>query len=300
MDWLSIVLVVGVGALVIGIGCLAVVAWANAGSRNLALAIAALIAAVFLLLVQIPFELRSKSETALFGAEYTIDRLKPQIRQWSYPTSGWRISLEIGASDALAQRDPSAFKGDGQKMIQDMTIRSLAAYIFAEQFDWQIQQVEVRGPSSGTWTSITPLSKPAECSLVTSTQIEARLAKAGNLFTTGHFVRQEICLPPGSSLDVQNSSLSITTPFVRISFVVESIGGTMYGEPGSGGLKNPVLPDGLHQFETHPQSIRATTEYTWIRAQHRDIERYQRWAERVVTGAQRWFEGDGEASSATR
>ena len=85
LDWLSVTLLIGVCALIVGIICLAIVAWANAGSRNLPLAVAALFAAVVLLIVQLPFELRSKSDTALFGAEFTIDRLKPEIRQWKYP-----------------------------------------------------------------------------------------------------------------------------------------------------------------------------------------------------------------------
>jgi hypothetical protein len=201
MDRLSIVLFVGLVALVVGLGCLVAVAWANAGSRNLALAIAALFASVVLLIVQIPFELRSKSETAMFGAEYTIDRAKPQIRQWSYADhgAGWRITGEIGASDALAKSNPGVFNGDGQKLTQDMTIRSLVIYLFAEQFDWQLRQVEVRGPSSGTWTSVTPLSKPEECGTVTRAQVEAMLAKAGNLFVGGPLIREQICLPPGSS-----------------------------------------------------------------------------------------------------
>jgi hypothetical protein len=63
LDGLSITLLIGVGALIVGVCCLAVVAWANAGSRNLALATATLFAAVVLLIVQIPFELRSKSNT---------------------------------------------------------------------------------------------------------------------------------------------------------------------------------------------------------------------------------------------
>jgi hypothetical protein len=292
VDWLSITLFIGVFALVVGISLLVIVAWANAGSRNLALAVAALFASVFLLIVQLPFELRSKSETSVFGAEYTIDRFTPQIRQWSYPeTVRWRLTSEVGASDALARSNPDAFRSDAQKLTQDMTIRSLVTYLFAEQFDWQIREVQVRGPSTGTWISKSPLSKPTECSMVTGTEIEAMLAKVGNLFTRGPIIRQEICLPPGSLLDVTDSSLSITTPFVRISFVVESTGGAIFGKPGTGGLDAPCLPDGSPGFETRPQSVRATTEYTWIRAQHRDIERYQRWAERVVTGAQQWFQG---------
>src|SRR5271166_1921193 len=207
-DWLSITLLIGVGALLVGVGCLAVVAWANAGSRNLALATATLFAAVVLLVVQIPFELRSKSNTELFSAEFTIDHLKPQVRQWSYPeTVRWRISLEIGASDALAKINPNAFKGDGQKLTQDMTVRSLATYLFAEQFDWQLREVSVRGRSMGTTTTIEPLSKPAECSTVTSAQIETMLTEAGNTFASGPLNRQQICLPPASSLNVRDSSI---------------------------------------------------------------------------------------------
>ena len=194
-------------------------------------------------------------------------------------------------SSVLAKTNPNAFKGDGKKLTQDMTVRSLATYLFAEQHDWQLREVRVRGPSTGTQTTIEPLSKPAECSMVTNTQIEAMLAKAGNTFASVPLDQPRICLPPGSSLDVQESTLSITTPFVRISFVVEPTGGAMFFKPGTGAQEAPSLPDGSPQFETRAQSVRATTEYTWIRSQHRDIERYQRWAERVVTGAQRWFEG---------
>ena len=119
LDWLAIALFIGVGALIVGVGCLAVVAWANAGSRNRALATATLFAAVVLLLVQVPFELRSKSDIALFGAEFTIDRLKPEIRQWKYPdTVGSRAGLEIGVSGVLAKTNPDAFKGEGQKLTQ--------------------------------------------------------------------------------------------------------------------------------------------------------------------------------------
>src|SRR5260370_41333569 len=112
LDGLSITLLIGVGGLIVGGGCLALVAWANAGSRNLALATATLFAAVVLLVVQIPFELRSKSNTELFSTEFTIDHLKPQIRRWNYPyTEGSRIGLEMSASDALAATNPDASTG---------------------------------------------------------------------------------------------------------------------------------------------------------------------------------------------
>src|SRR5207249_2625309 len=116
--------------------------------------------------------------------EFTIDHLMPQIRQWSYPdTVGWRIGMEIAASDALAQTNPNAFKGDGQKLTQDMLVRSLATYLFAEQFDWQLREVRVRGPSMGTTITTEPLSKEAECTIVTNAEVQAMLAKAGNAFS---------------------------------------------------------------------------------------------------------------------
>jgi hypothetical protein len=263
LDWLSITLFIGVCALIVGIICLGLVAWANLGSRNLVLATTTLFAAIVLALAQIPFELRSKSDTALFNAEYTIDRLKPEIRQWRYPdTVGARAGLEIGVSGMLAKTNPDAFKGDGQKLTQDMTIRSLAAYLLAEQHDWQLREVRVRGPSTGTQTNIEPLSKPSECSMVTNTQIEAMLAKAGNTFASVPLYQPRICLPPSSTLDIQDSSVSITTPFVRISLVVEAIGGVMTAKPGTGWLEAPSLPDGSPQFETRALNVRATTEYT--------------------------------------
>jgi hypothetical protein len=293
MDRLFITLIVGIGTLLVGVGCLAAVAWANAASRNLALATATLFAAVVLLVVQLPFELRGKTLTKLFSAEFTIDHAKPQVRQWSYPTSSssWRIGLEIGASDALAKANPNAFKGDGEKLTRDMTVRSLAVYLFAQQFDWRISEVSVRGPSMGTMTTIQPLSQPTECTIITSTQLEEMLAKAGNAFVSGPIVQRQICLPPNASLVLASSSISIVTPFVRIAFDVGPTAGAMFVQPGTGAIVAPTLSDGTPQYETRAHSIRATTEYAGIRAQHRDIEQYQQWAEHVVNGAQTWFEG---------
>jgi hypothetical protein len=291
MDVLSVTLLVGIGALLTGVGCVAAVAWANAASRNLALATATLFAAVVLLIVQLPFELRGKTLTKLFSAEFTIDRAKPQVRQWSYPTdAGWRITMEIGASEALARANPDAFKGDGEKLTRDMTMRSLVAYLFAQQFDWQVSEVRVRGPSMGTMTTIQPLSKPTECTIITSTQFEEMLAKAGNAFVSGPLILPQICLPPNASLVLAGSSISIITPFVRIAFDV-GLSGMFGGKPGTRGMEAPTLPEGTPRYETRAHSIRATMEYAGIRAQHRDLEQYQDWAERVVNGAQTWFEG---------
>jgi hypothetical protein len=293
-DGLLIALVVGIVGLVVGIGFLGAVVFANIGARTLVGAWTATVAATLALLVSLYFDLRGKTETAFMSAEYTVDRLKPQIRQWAYPNSGagWRITAEVGASDTLAGINPKAFKDDLAKLTSDMTIRSLLAYFFAEQFDWQLKQTVVRGATSGTWTSIEPLSKSTECTVFTSTEILDKLAKAGNLFArSGNFMRQQVCFPPGSKLDISPASLSLTSPFLHLSFVVESTGGVMYGKPRTGGLDAPSLPDGTPQFETRANNVRAVVEYSWIRAQHPDLQKYKSWVDRVVSSAQTWFQG---------
>ncbi len=169
-------------------GCLHRDAWGCAGSP-----------------IAIYFDLRGKTETAVMAAEYTVDLSKPQIRQWAYPESGagWRLVNEVGASDALAKSNPHAFNGDLDKLTIDMTIRSMLVYFFAEQFDWQLKQTRVQGTTTGTQILTEPLSKPDEYATFTSTQIAEKLSKARNLFDqVGNFTRQQICLPPGSSVDI--------------------------------------------------------------------------------------------------
>jgi hypothetical protein len=296
IDKLIITLIVGLVALAIAIGCLIGVAWANSGSRNIALAIAALAASAVLLFVQIIFELQSKTDTDAISAEFTVDREKPEIRaDYSHGQPSWRVGQDIGASNAMAQSNPNAFKGDLSKLTDDMTLRSLVSYLFAEQFDWQLKHVSVKGPLSGTWTTSEPLSAAKDCTTITSDQSFQELTTAGNAFNAGGFLHQNICLPPGSLLEIRGNVLSIRNPFARISFAVERTGGVMYGKPGSGGLDNPSTPDGTMQYETRVNNIRVSTEYTWIRAQHRDIDRYKAWAERVVSGARLWFEGKNSA-----
>jgi hypothetical protein len=219
-----------------------------------------------LLIIQVPFELRSKTDTDFFSAEYTVDRSKPQIRAWKYPSDvAWRIGQEIGASDALAQSNPGAFKDDLGKLTDDMTIWSVASYMFADQFDWQLRKVRARGPTVGTFTTTEPLSNPVECTLFSRAQIAEKLASAGNAFAnSGRFIREQLCLPPGSSVDIRAKSFAITNPFVHISFTLESTGGVRYGKPGTAGVETPSGADGGQQYETRVNSLRANVEYSWI------------------------------------
>jgi len=294
-DRLIFILVFGLVALLVGIACLSYIAWINAGSRNLALATAALDAALFLLLIQLPFELQGRTDTDFFTAEFTVNRSKPEIRQWSYPEDvGWRIGQEINASSALAKATPEAFSGDRTKLEIDMTLFSLTAYLLSEQLDWQLKHVRLKGKSTGTLTSTQPMSKPEECTVVTFDELRNKLTAIENLFANSlPFSGRQLCLPVGSSIQIQTASLTLANPFCKISFVLEPSNFVSYTKPGSGGERSN-LPNGEAEFETRLTGVRTTVEYAWIRAQHRDKDKYRDWTERVIRGARHWFEGATE------
>jgi hypothetical protein len=137
-----------------------------------------------------------------------------------------------------------------------------------------------------------PLSKPDECATFTSAQIADKLSKARNLFDqVGNFTRQQICLPPGSSVDLGPNEVSVRNALVHLSFVVEPTGSVFYGKPRTSGLDAPSLPDGRQQYETRTNNVRASVTYNWLRAHHPDLDIYKAWADRVISGAQKWFQG---------
>jgi hypothetical protein len=83
-DSLRIALWAGFAGLPLAVVSLGYFAWQSIVSRNLALATATLVAATMLFIVQLFFELRADESTDFITAEYTIDRAKPEIRQWIY------------------------------------------------------------------------------------------------------------------------------------------------------------------------------------------------------------------------
>ena len=55
-------------------------------------------------------------------------------------------------------------------------------------------------------------------------------------------------------------------------------------------MADTLLPDKRPRFETRTGVIRVTVKYDWIRAQSRDMPKYQTWANDVVERARLWFE----------
>jgi hypothetical protein len=249
-DILKVALIVGIAAISAAIVCLGYVAWENAGSRNLALATGTLLAAAVLLCIQLHFELRESVDTDFISAEYTIDRAKPEIRTSYEPHQGTRPGSEIGASTFFANSHPGQFDGDREKLTKDMALFSLLAYLGWQQFDWQIKRVQFTGKVSGTITQSAPGSKPEECTLVTTQQIQKMLSDAGNSFAGANLsvIGGRLCLPPASTMQLLSDALIMTCPFCEISFTLESSGGIRYGRPGIV-TDYPQLPNGEATLE---------------------------------------------------
>jgi hypothetical protein len=295
-DGLQVVLWFGLVALAAAILCLGYFAWQNPASRNLALATGTLVAAAMLFILQLRFELRADQNTDFITAEYTIDRAKPEIRQWAYglDQAGQRLGPEIGASQRFAAAHPGQFDRDREKLTHDMVVFSLLAYLGVEQFDWQLKRTRFIGQSTGTQTFTLPTSKPHECTVFTKDQLRQMLLDVRNFFANGNvfFGAQSLCLPPKSTLVVRAGGLTLANPFCEIAFVLQPSGSVMFTQPGTGSLESPTLPNGQSKFETRPTGISVVVRYSAIRAQHRDMGKYREWSKRLIVGAQNWFEGN--------
>lgn len=289
----------------------------NSSSRNIALAIGALAgaviflggqlvfgvatgvwalaAAVILLGIQISFELHAEERTDLITAEYTIDRAKPEIRQWKYDLDqGQRLIRDLDGSGAFAAAHPGQFDGDREKLTRDMVIFSLLSYLGVEQTDWQMNRTQFVGQSMGTVTLTSLGSHADECTEVTRAQLRTLLLDAGNAFADGNmfFGYQALRLPPKSTIEVKAGSVVLQNPLCKISFVLELSGSVAFYEPGTGALVQPTLPNGELKLETRLTNIRVTVRCSAMKAQHRQMPKYQDWSKRVVSGAQSWFMGE--------
>jgi hypothetical protein len=108
-DPLWFAILVGGIAAAIAIICFSYLTYENAGSKTFTLAAAALASALLVFGIQAAFELQSSETKTFITIEYTVDRSKPEIRQWAYSqTVGWRIHVETGASRLYAESHPGS------------------------------------------------------------------------------------------------------------------------------------------------------------------------------------------------
>jgi hypothetical protein len=297
-DPLRFALWVGLAAMIVGLGCLGALAWHNTGSKNLMLATSTLAAAVILFVTQLPFELTTEPDTDFFSVEFTVDRVIPQIRQWSYPpvspnNATWRLGRETSASNFLAENEPARFDGDRASLTLDMVLHSMVSHLGAQQFDWQQKRTVLQGPTVGVIWATERVSKTEECTVIFPQEIQAKLAAAGNAFAHAHLLVMtgQLCLPPKASLNITNSKLEISTPFCTISFTLVPSTAVINAKPESGGAV-PTLKNGEPRYETRVTGIRVSVKYSRLRAQHKSMKKHKEWSNRLVESTRIWFEGE--------
>lgn len=288
---------VGIVSSIIALIAIGIVTLANAGSRNLTLAAAALLATFIVYAVQARFELQPTTATRVINLEYTIDQDKPGIRQWEYPPStgpipARRIISETRASDWLAGRNAEVFRMSrpdltyGRTLVSDLAIFSLVSFLATNEFDWQLQFKAYRGRASGQFYTAHRVSTPRECSIFREADLHARLTTAHNLFYDAAItmIGGELCLPPQTILNITGQSVTLRNRMCEIVFELDVPDSIVYGRPGSGGL------DGLERYATRVLGFNVSTKFFALRAQHPDSIRYKAWASRVVENARLWFE----------
>src|SRR5713226_9204740 len=99
MDLLWLAIITGGIAVLVIVICFGYLTYENAGSKTFLLAAAALASALLVFCIQAFFELQPSEAKTFVTIEYTIDRAKPEIRQWQYSQGVvWRIHTEVEAS----------------------------------------------------------------------------------------------------------------------------------------------------------------------------------------------------------
>lgn len=201
LDYLQVSLVANLIAIVVVIGTAIILAWNNAGSKNMPLGAAALIGVTVGYAIQLPFELARSTARDVIGVDLTIDRSSPVIRQWVYsngPHAGWRIAVEVGASNWLAQGQPIMFDelGKRDRIASDLVMFSLLSFLTHEEYDWQLQT-----SSYGALQLHQPMSKPEECRSYSEADLRQRLQNSGNIFGGAplQVLTGKLCLPPKTS-----------------------------------------------------------------------------------------------------
>jgi hypothetical protein len=291
MDTVKVAIIVNVVAIIFAIVAGGIVAWENVTSRNLVLGWAALAGTAFLFLFQLPLELRRSITTHSINAEFTIDRLERQIRQWEYSKAAWREFAELGATAWLTSQNPGAFERDREKLTVDFAIFSLLSFLTHKEFDWQLSTSDYKSKSGNIVVAAKPISRPDECTEFKETDLRALLKKAGNLLAEAplSITSGKLCLPPKTEIDISTNSLVIRTPICQLSFNAHLAGYVDYTKPRSREMP-PQLPSGGAQFETRLVSFRVENMFFALRAHHRESGKLREWSSRLLSRAQEWFE----------
>jgi hypothetical protein len=297
------------------------ITYENRDSRNLALALSALIGAIVLFWIQLFFELKSTiTYSSTITAQFTVDRgvvpdapinspldvatqsrLARAIRQWPAPIVIERNAVETEASIWLATHAPQHFhfrKGKAYDsdlyswLVDDFTIFSIINFIATQEPDWQLKRIEHKGTGQTLL-----LSRPSEYTAVTVEEVSSSLQRVGNLFSGApmHWLPPAIRLPPQSKMVISGGSLLITNPVCQMSFRVRTVGQNFWFDPDDTRTEPHALhqknyKDGYPQFITVTVGIDVEVRFFALVAQNPDQERYRAWTSRVTNDLQKWWE----------
>jgi hypothetical protein len=299
MDTIKFTLLIGIAAGIVALISLGFVVLANAGSRNVVLAAGTLAGATVLFAVQLWFELQPSTRSDYITSEFTIDRSKYSIGQWKYDrtnSTSFRWTSDVATSQWLSENNLVAFDGDRDRLTLDMIVFSILQYMVSEQPDWRVTRYNVLKGSFVKSSSYPIFPERTECTPLDINALRQILETGGNPFAqapfpTMMFQSVYVCLPPDTDLTVMKDSVLIKNPFCTIRIKVDQASITSFGtferyvRPTNG----PFLPNGEPQYETRVTGINVAVNYSRFRAQHPKMEKYRKWADRLVDGLDEWF-----------
>ena len=291
MDLLRILLALNIIAIIVIWVTAPYIAWINGGSRNIAIAVGALVGATLIYLIQLPFEFQRSTRFETIGTDITIDRLHQIIRPWNYGLGApWRIGIEKNASDWLVKTSPMAFSNDRDKLTYDFLIFSLLSFCTTNEYDWQLERRAYRS-GSGTITTTHGPSNEKDSKVLLEKDLRTALSLADNAFSQAPLLIMtgRLCLPPKTELTISGKSLTLRNPVCQIRFTFDRLVLDLRN-PATAEIEVAKLPNGEPQFETRNVGIVVETTYFALRAQHRQKRKYEEWATRLVNGAREWFE----------
>jgi hypothetical protein len=163
----------------------------------------------------------------------------------------------------------------------------VVSYLLNEQPDWQLD-VAVYRTTSSTISMWAPLSGPSECTRFSRDQLREKLVHAGNMFAQAEnlgAVRDFLCLPPNSTIEITADSVVLTTRVCRISVDLKGRFAEMDSrDPRAASDNRATLKDGTPRFANVVLGARVTISYDRYHAQARDLPKYQAWTKRLVEG----------------
>jgi hypothetical protein len=296
-DPIKYALWIGGFGLAIALVCSVYIVWVNGGSRNLALGLGALVGACVVFAVQIGFELKGSKTSSDLAFEFVIDYQDMNVRSSrAYDQSmaiafGSRnLMIEAEASAALPKATPPLTREDAPKIARDLGVVSIISFLFDEQGDWQIDTRSFK-TSIGTTTQWQRLSTPKECSVVTASEIQQKLLAVRNVFAGVRIGmsgdKASLCLPPHAVLEISQNSVAIHSLVCSVTFVFQEPFSSMHSvDPPAVAIaratRQPInadvakLSDGSPRYSTVVIGARTTVEFASLRAQDRDLDKYQK------------------------